>query len=260
MTVPVTRLPSLSLAEVVEGWSLQDREDRKYLIPAGVIAEVLAARHSDYSVLEIDGRRDFGYWTLYYDTPDLLTYRDHAQGVRRRFKVRVRRYLDSDLRRMEVKSKGSRSRTVKYGLDGADRLDKRAAAFVRASLDRAYGPDYRPDVVAGLRPGLSMTYERTTLVSRLGERVTIDTDLSMRRGRTRIDLLAGLALVEVKSSGSRSTTDRDIVGTGYRPISFSKYVAGIELTSGRIRRHRPGLLRASFAPSSTSGTRSHIRL
>jgi hypothetical protein len=196
---------------------------------------------------------------VYYDTPDLLTYRDHAQGVRRRFKVRVRRYLDSDLRRMEVKSKGNRSRTVKYGLDGADRLDKPAAAFVRGSLDHAYGRDYRPDVVAGLRPGLSMIYERTTLVSRLGERVTIDTDLSLRQGPTRVDLLPGLALVEVKSRGSRSATDHDIVGTGYRPISFSKYVAGIELTSGRVRRHRPGLLRASFVPAQTSPAPFQLR-
>jgi hypothetical protein len=235
------------LAEVVEGWTLQDREDRKYLLPTGVVAAILSARQSDYSVLEIAGRRDFGYRTLYYDTADLLTYRDHAQGVRRRFKVRVRRYVDSDLCRIEVKSKGKCSRTVKYGLDGVDRLDSRGAAFVRDSLDRAYGPDYRPDVVAGLRPGLSMAYERTTLVSRVGERVTIDTDLSLRRGRGSAHLLGGLALVEVKSHGSRSATDSGIIRAGYRPITFSKYVAGIELTSGRIRHHRPGLLRAGFA-------------
>lgn len=246
MTLPELRLPGVSLPEVVDGWALQDRVDRKYLLPVGAVTDLLHRPRAPYAVLEIDGRRDFGYRTQYFDTPDLSTYRDHAQGVRRRFKVRIRRYLDSDLIRLEVKSKGVRSRTVKHALDGARSLDGPAREFVRRSLDASYGPEFRPDVVEHLQGGLAMTYSRTTLVSRAGERVTVDTDLRMRHGKVQTLLLPGLALVEVKTAGSSSDTDRALVRNGYRPVSFSKYVAGVELTSGRARRHDPRLLRDHF--------------
>ena len=240
-------LQPLTLAEVVEGWSLQDRVDRKYLVPTERLSELIAGRRADYGVLQIDQRCSFGYETVYFDTPDMLTYRQHAQGVRRRFKVRVRRYQESDLLRLEIKTQGVRSRTVKYALEGANDVQGPAATFVRQSLDDSYGSSYLNDVVSTLVPGLVMTYRRTTLVSlRGGERVTVDTGLSIDHRGAQALLLPGLALVEVKSADSRSGTDRALLRARFRHLSFSKYVAGIELTNGRARRHPPGLLRAAF--------------
>lgn len=240
-------LQSVTLDEVVEGWSLQERQDRKYLMPTEKLGELVASRRTEYAVLQIDQRSSFGYETVYFDTPDVLTYRQHAQGVRRRFKVRVRRYVDSDLLRLEIKTQGVRCRTRKYALDGATNVNGPSGEFVRQSLDDSYGSSYLADVVAILEPGLAMTYQRTTLVSlRGGERVTVDSGLAIDHRGTRAQLLSGLSLVEVKSADSRSDTDRALLGARYRPLSFSKYVAGIELTNGRARRHPPGLLRAAF--------------
>ena len=240
-------LPSLTLAEVVEGWSLQDRMDRKYLVPAKTLGELIAGRRAEYGVLQIDQRVNFGYETMYFDTPDMLTYRQHAQGVRRRFKVRVRRYQESGLLRLEIKTQGVRSRTVKYALEGANTVHGPAAIFVRQSLDDSYGSSYLADVVSTLEPGLVMTYRRTTLVSlRGGERVTIDSGLSIDHRGVQAQLLPGLALVEVKSEDARSGTDRALVRARFRPLSLSKYVAGIELTNGRARQHPPRLLRSAF--------------
>ena len=246
MTLPELHLPSVSLPEVIGGWSLQERVDRKYLLPLTAVTNLLHRPAASYAVLEIDGRRGFGYRTVYFDTPDLSTYRDHAQGVRRRFKVRIRRYTDSNLTRLEVKSKGIRSRTVKYALDGTDRLDGPAREFVRRCLDTSYGTSFRPDIVGLLDGGLTMSYHRTTLVSSAGERVTIDTDLKMRNDQVRTLLLPGFALMEVKTAQSSSNTDRALLHAGYRPVSFSKYVAGVELTTGHARRHHPRLLRQHF--------------
>lgn len=246
MTLPELNLPSVSLPEVVGGWSLQERVDRKYLLPLAAVIDLLHRPAASYAVLEIDGRRCFGYRTVYFDTPDLNTYRDHAQGVRRRFKVRIRRYTDSDLTRLEVKSKGVRSRTVKYALDGTDRLDEPAREFVRQCLDTSYGPAFQPDIVGLLDGGLTMSYRRTTLVSGAGERVTIDTDLKMRNDHVRTLLLPGFALMEVKTTQTSSQTDRALLRAGHRPVSFSKYVAGVELTTGQARRHHPRLLREHF--------------
>lgn len=125
---------------------------------------------------------------------------------------------------------------MKYALDGADNVHGTAGMFVRQSLDDSYGSNYLGDVVSTLEPGLVMTYRRTTLVSlRGGERVTVDPGLSIEHGGAQAQLLPGLALVEVKSADSRSATDQALLHARFRPLSFSKYVAGIELTNGALR-------------------------
>ena len=64
-------------------------------------------------MLEIDGRRSFGYESVYFDTPQLSTYRAHLQRRRQRFKARTRTYTDSGLCMFEVKLTGARGETVK---------------------------------------------------------------------------------------------------------------------------------------------------
>jgi hypothetical protein len=112
----VAALPAASLAEVLERSALQARIDRKYLVPIERLAELAARLPATWAVLEIDGLRGFAYESVYFDTPDLLTYRQHLQGRRRRYKVRTRTYLDSGDCMFEVKLKGRRDETVKARL------------------------------------------------------------------------------------------------------------------------------------------------
>ncbi|NNE96078.1 MAG: VTC domain-containing protein, partial [Acidimicrobiales bacterium] len=84
--------------------SLQTRVDRKYVICRSDLGELTLQIGSVARVLEIDGRRQFGYWSTYYDTPDLDSYLAAARKRPRRWKVRVRSYLDSDLHYVEVKT------------------------------------------------------------------------------------------------------------------------------------------------------------
>jgi VTC domain len=109
-------LPSITLADVVEQAALQERVDCKYMVPVDRIAELIARLPRGYAVLEIDRRRGFAYQSVYFDTPDLLTYRQHLQGRRRRYKVRTRVYLDSADCLFEVKLKGPRDQTIKAQL------------------------------------------------------------------------------------------------------------------------------------------------
>ena len=107
------------------------------------------------AVLEVEGQRGCTYRTTYYDTADLLCYRQHAQDVRRRFKARTRTYVESDLVRLELKAKGPGGQTVKHALDGAAPvLDGPGRAFLRSALDGGYGPAYLPGVVPALSPTL----------------------------------------------------------------------------------------------------------
>ncbi len=89
--------------------ALLERVDCKYIVPVET-AERLARRLRDtHRLLTIGGRSSFRYRTVYYDTPDLASFREHLQGRRRRFKCRSRVCADSGEHWFEVKLKGPRA-------------------------------------------------------------------------------------------------------------------------------------------------------
>jgi hypothetical protein len=111
----VAGLQAASLAEVIERSALQARIEHRYLVPLERFAELAARLPDTYAVLEIDQLRGFAYESVYFDTPDLLTYRQHLQGRRRRYKVRTRAYLDSGTARSRSSSRGGGSRRSRRG-------------------------------------------------------------------------------------------------------------------------------------------------
>ncbi|NNF88923.1 MAG: molecular chaperone, partial [Acidimicrobiia bacterium] len=70
--LPLEDLPSVGLADLNNEAALLTRKDRKYLVPLEV-ARVLLAQDG-LLVLEIDGRRSFRYESVYFDTPDRVSY------------------------------------------------------------------------------------------------------------------------------------------------------------------------------------------
>ncbi|MGH2389516.1 MAG: VTC domain-containing protein [Chloroflexota bacterium] len=96
----------ISLEEANGRAALQTRVDCKYILPWPRFEAFATQLRVTHAVLAIDGRRVFGYDTLYFDTASLLTYRAHLQGRRKRFKARSRLYVDSGLCLFEVKLKG----------------------------------------------------------------------------------------------------------------------------------------------------------
>ena len=174
----VAALPSAGLAEVTEQAALQVRIDRKYMVPVERFAELIVRLPQGYAVLEVDGLRGFAYESVYFDTPDLLTYRQHLQGRRRRYKVRTRAYLDTADCVFEVKLKGSRDRTVKaqlpYSLADRTHITPPARAFLVDRLEKAYG-----QLAPRLAARVTTLYRRTTLVDLdRGTRLTCDVDLT----------------------------------------------------------------------------------
>lgn len=106
-------LGAVTLDELVAEASLLARVDRKYVVPREGLDAVLAAIDPGTRVLEIDGARDFAYESVYFDTPDLLSFRMAARPRRRRFKLRTRSYLDTGSSYLEIKTRGARGTTVK---------------------------------------------------------------------------------------------------------------------------------------------------
>ena len=67
----IDAMTPIGLDELVDRASLLTRLDRKYIVPLADLPAVLAGLPRDVRVLDIDGRRDFGYRSRYFDTPGL---------------------------------------------------------------------------------------------------------------------------------------------------------------------------------------------
>jgi hypothetical protein len=218
---------SISLAELNESAELLTRVDNKYFVPAATFHQLIAAL-PELQVLEIDGRRTFYYESVYFDTPDLLTYRAHLQQRRRRFKVRTRTYVDSGLCMFEVKTTGTRGNTVKERIEYpvADRtvLNNEAYAFMARTLWEAFGYG----IPVGMQISMVNLYRRTTFAAPSeGSRLTCDVAVSCHSAQASIWDNGSHVLVESKSANGDGQADRMLRWLGVRPVSVSKYCVGI---------------------------------
>jgi len=162
----------------------------------------------------------------YFDTPDLLTYRQHLQGRRRRYKVRTRAYLDSGACMFEVKLKGRREQTIKarlpYPVADRTHINSQAQAFLADQLRAAYG-QHAPQLAAKV----TTAYRRTTLVDlQRGTRLTCDVDLTCGGGGKVAVGLSRHVLVETKLPGRHGDADIALRSLGLRPVEMSKYCVG----------------------------------
>jgi hypothetical protein len=199
----------IGLDELMELAELQTRVDRKYFVPAGVFRRLIAELAGELRVLDIDGRRTFGYESVYFDTPQLTTYRAHLQRRRQRFKARTRTYTDSGLCMFEVKLTGARGETVKQRVPHRTKDRAELTDGARAHLRTALCTAYHQDMPAEMGPTLATTYRRTTFVSRTGDvRLTCDVGLACLDGRHEVRDTGTHVLVESKSSGRGSSPDR----------------------------------------------------
>lgn len=227
----LARMAPITLAELEAGAALQVRREHKYVITTAEAAALLERLAGSHRALEIDGLRSFRYRTTYYDTPELLSYREHLQQRRRRFKCRRRHYVDAGTANLEVKLKGAGGTTVKHALASApDRtLGPEELHFLRERIAAECRRDIDPGAFA---PTLVVVARRITLAApELGERVTLDIAVDVPGWR----LAPGLVIAEAKSRLGRGEADRALRDLGVFPQRASKYCAGISL-DGRDRR------------------------
>jgi hypothetical protein len=229
------RFDDVCLADLLVAAELLTRSDRKYVVDQSVLPELVERLDPSIRALEIDGARTFRYESMYFDTPELVCFREAATMRPNRFKVRTRAYLDSNTCSLEVKARDHRGNTVKeridHDIDQRGRLTDEGRRFVM-------GYEYPGRHVDWLVPTLWTVYRRATLLLSVDSRTTIDTGLSFvtPTGRT-ID--AGTwAVVESKSMGKPTAVDRALWAMGHRPISFSKYAVGMSLLYPDLPAHR----------------------
>lgn len=249
--LPLDQFAAIGLDALVAEAALLTRVDRKYVLVRTDAARVLSRLGDGERILEIDGLRDFAYESVYFDTPDLLSFHMAAQPRRRRFKLRTRTYVDSAASFLEMKTRGARSATVKerieYDLDERARLTDDGHDYAAAAL-LAIGVE--PQRADDLGATLTTRYRRATLLTADGTaRATIDTDLEWQDADGALLALPHLAIVETKSGARASHVDRALWRAGHRPATVSKYATGLAALRPDLPRNRwARLLRESFSP------------
>ena len=236
----VRPFPAVTLAELDARGDVLARLESKYILTADELADLLNGARSGFDVLEIDGRREFGYQTRYFDDEQRSCYHAHRQGRRRRWKVRARRYVETGTCCTEIKMRGSRGLTIKRRLPSPaeclDALDGAALEGVRAAHREFYGAD----IETRLLPALDVRYRRITLSARHEPtRITIDFDLACTAGDVTCRSGSGVLIVEVKSSLRRNCSRPLFSRLKRHPVKrLSKYCVGMAGTGSVARINR----------------------
>lgn len=223
----------IALGEM-NGVSLMDRFDVKYLVPVKLLADILQDALPYYRILEINGERLFSYDTLYYDTPDLNLYNSHHSGKGNRYKIRFRNYVESDLSFFEIKHRNNKGKTCKSRISLPTAFNTSLTGPMSDFLTRST-PLSSGEMLSSLR----VQYQRLTLVNRQKqERVTIDINLSFEHQTNRA-AFPRMAVFEIKQEKLRGSDMSEILKKYHiRPGSISKYCLGIISTHEQIKFNR----------------------
>lgn len=219
-TITLDRLESSGL--------FQNRIDRKFVLPATILEELLQFVAKDYHILEVDGTRCFRYQTRYFDTPAFDFYFQHHRNKPARVKVRERTYLESGLHFVEVKHKAANGHTRKFRVPEAS--IESSGQFIEAHSGFS---------VSQLSCTLLTRYHRITLFHKSDlEKVTLDLDLSYVSG-TGEQGFPYILLLEIKTPGrTNSSLVNWLRAKGIREGSLSKYVLGLITLNPELKHNR----------------------
>jgi len=202
-----------------------NRVDSKFIVPAGLVPELLERAGRHYRVVEVEGIRLATYVTRYFDTPDFQLYHAHHSGRTPRYKVRIREYATTGDRYLEVKRKraaGGRTQKERIHLE-----DGEASPVQRLLRDDLLAVGHMVDP-SQLGARMTTQYQRVTLVSTdVAERVTIDLVLTCQQ-RDRARTYPAVAIVEVKQTvRSRTPITETLSAMNLHRRSISKYCIGV---------------------------------
>jgi len=214
--------------------SLMNRTDTKYVFHAGLLPGILTQARENYRILTIGKTRLFQYNSLYYDTEDLKFYLEHHNGLRPRYKVRFREYVDTKASFLEIKRKTNSGRTRKSRM----KVEEIENSLSSSSLE--YIKQSVPADTTALKPALWTLFKRLTLVAfSEDERITIDMDLSFSQG-DKEKKLPNLVICEVKRDVSTGSSQfmRLLKQHHIYPGNMSKYCLGTVLMKQDIKQNR----------------------
>ena len=199
---------------------LMNRVDTKFVLGRGLFNQILPELIEGYRSLEVSGTRMSAYNTLYFDTEKYKFYLDHHNGSGNRYKVRIRKYVESDLLFLEVKNK-FKGRTNKKRI-AIGSFEETLSLGSKTYVDGVIGEEY------DLESKLWNTFDRITLVNKTEkERLTIDINLAFEMGN-KSEKFNHLVVAELKQEriNRQSLFFKVMKKNGIRRNGFSKYCVG----------------------------------
>ncbi len=213
--------------------SLMERTDKKFLVPATELNEILEAVSMDYYILEINGKRMLQYNTYYYDTNDDILYLSHHNGRLNRYKVRKRTYVETDTTYLEIKFKSNKGKTVKTRIPSSK--DEKNLTNKEKRFLRQYFP-FDPNT---LKQKSFNGFKRITLTDKnLTERCTIDFCFRFKSNCTTIEL-DNFAIIEIKQErcSKSSKLYNSLFNRRIKETGFSKYCMGRSFAEENLRQN-----------------------
>lgn len=215
----IQQFEPISLLEM-DRVKLMNRVDTKFAFSIKEFIEFLPNLIENYKVLDINGNRIPSYESLYFDNDHLGFFLDHHNGRMNRFKVRYRKYIESDLIFLEVKHK-FKGRTDKSRVQ----VDEIPLELINEHAQFVKNLTEKEDV---LTPVLWNSFHRITLVNKIeNERLTLDFDLKFN-WEDRAQYYNNMIIAELKqekfsrNSAFFSLMKKKII----RPYRLSKYCIG----------------------------------
>jgi hypothetical protein len=230
----------VSLADL-DKVKLMNRTDLKFCLHIEKLPAVLDAIQSEYLLLEINGETIFNYDNTYFDTTDNQMFICHQNGKSNRFKIRMRKYVESDLNFLEIKLKNNKGRTIK------ERVVKQEFVPEFTDGELTFMDKVSPFDGLQLEPKIKNHFSRFTLVNnQFTERVTVDMAPSFQNPDNKITL-NNLVIIEIKQSKSSDPAmiTRVLQAMKIRKQGFSKYCIGRSLLEENIKKNnfKPLLLK-----------------
>lgn len=220
---------------------LLKRYDTKFLFHEKHLKTVIDHLSQHYEILEIGRSRDFRYENLYYDTDDYFFYHQHHNQRLNRYKVRCRRYVESDRCYFEVKFKSNRNKTIKSRLllndkNFTDELSDESKTFARNAILMING-----DIIDHVKPKMRVKYNRITFANKAKkERITIDRNLTYTDNAAQSRSINNLVIAELKSEKFSPNSEfyQYLKNLEIFPVKFSKYCMGIAINEKNIKHNR----------------------
>lgn len=220
---------------------LMNRTDKKFCLHNSLLPNILDKLKSEYLILEIDGNKIFEYQNTYFDTSSNEMFINHQNGKANRFKIRIRKYVQSEINFLEIKNKNNKRRTIKKRIvrDDFDKaFDQNENEFIKTISSYDSGE---------LIPRIWSNFYRLTLVNKeFTERVTIDLNPSFSNKQKEITL-ENIAIIEVKQNKANKPAfiTKVLKENKISKSGFSKYCIGRSLLEDDIKKNnfKPLLLK-----------------
>lgn len=216
--------------------SFLKRTDTKYVFHVNRLEALLKEISMQYRLLIINNSGYQKYKTVYFDTPNFAMFQQHHNGLRNRFKVRTRQYINSNLFFLEVKVKDNKGVTSKKRLQ-LDSLDLKISDIESKFLDGK-----SPFLPSDLCESLKNEFSRITLVNEnTPERITIDWNLSfVNKNDGKKLAIPNACVLEIKRDNNAKNRLLDKVLKDFKiyPSKFSKYCMGVSLMEPSLKKNR----------------------